>query len=245
MRMGTCLISPTTSKGWPLTLTASFGALRHIFVPFLHFCSRFGCSNFCCCIPIGTLHFAARSGRNFSTMLFSRGAVATAVLRRNLRPSASSVASSSAAAECLVFGGLDGGSRHRQTNSRSQSASSFSTTAPTLQAHSFDEPNPSLFQSDRFAGAALDADKTADDLVADIAAADLDVLLRSDVRTMGSLLGNIIHERNGKNIFDKVEKLRNLAKVRVHLFGCGDLAILVRVFYLTTIIFSTIALLYC
>ena len=160
-------------------------------------------------------------------MLFSRGAVATAVLRRNLRPSASSAASSSAAAERLLFGGVHddvgGGSRHRQTNSRSQSASSFSTTAPTLQAHSFDEPNPSLFQSGRFAGAALDADKTADDLVADIAAADLDVLLRSDVRTMGSILGNIIQERNGKNIFDKVEKLRNLAKVRVHLFGVAAL----------------------
>jgi len=166
---------------------------------------------------IGTLLLWKES----STMLFSRGAVATAVLRRNLRPSASSVASSSAAAERLLFGG--GGSRHRQTNSRSQSASSFSTTAPTLQAHSFDEPNPSLFQSGRFAGAALDADKTADDLVADIAAADLDVLLRSDVRTMGSILGNIIQERNGKNIFDKVEKLRNLAKVRVHLFGVAAL----------------------
>ena len=61
---------------------------------------------------------------------------------------------------------------------------------------------------------------TADDLVADIAAAELDSLLRSDVRTMGSLLGNIIQERNGKDIFDKVEKLRNLAKVRFDQFIC-------------------------
>lgn len=142
-------------------------------------------------------------------MLFSRGAVATAVLRRSFRPS-ETIRSSSAAVDRLLFGGLT------TTNStKSKSASSFSTTAPALQAHSFDEPNPSLFQSDRFAGAALDTDATtADDLVADIAAADLDALLRSDVRTMGSLLGNIIQERNGKDIFDKVEKLRNLAKVR-------------------------------
>lgn len=144
-------------------------------------------------------------------MLFSRGAVATAVLRRSFRPSAASVTSrsSSAAVDRLFSGGLA-----TNSSTTSNSASSFSTTAPILQAHSFDEPNPSLFQSDRFAGAALDADVTADDLVADIAAADLDALLRSDVRTMGSLLGNIIQERNGKDIFDKVEKLRNLAKVR-------------------------------
>lgn len=30
---------------------------------------------------------------------------------------------------------------------------------------------------------------------------------------MGSLLGNIIEQRQGKDIFDKVEKLRHLAKV--------------------------------
>jgi hypothetical protein len=145
-------------------------------------------------------------------MLSSRGAVATAVLRRSFRPSATSMASSSSAAANRPL--LRGVGSDRHTNSTSKSASSFFNTAPSLQAHSFDEPNPSLFQSDRFAGAALDADVTGDDLVADIAAADLDALLRSDVRTMGSLLGNIIQERNGKDIFDKVEKLRNLAKVR-------------------------------
>ena len=163
-------------------------------------------------------------------MLFSRGAVATAVLRRSLRPSATSVTSraSSAAVDRLLFafGGLT-----NSNSTASKSASSFYTTAPTLQAHSFDEPNPSLFQSDRFAGAGLDADVTADDLVADIAAADLDSLLRSDVRTMGSLLGNIIQERNGKDIFDKVEKLRNLAKVRFDQFGCATLGCLAGYFY--------------
>ena len=145
-------------------------------------------------------------------MLFSRGAVATAVLRRSFRPSATSVTGSrfsSAALDRLLFGGLT-----TNNSTTSKQSASFSNAAPTLHAHSFDEPNPSLFQSDRFAGAGLDADMTADDLVADIAAAELDSLLRSDVRTMGSLLGNIIQERNGKDIFDKVEKLRNLAKVR-------------------------------
>ena len=151
-------------------------------------------------------------------MLFSRGAVATAVLRRSFRPSATSVTgsrSSSAALDRLLFGGLT-----TNNSTTSKQSASFSNAAPTLHAHSFDEPNPSLFQSDRFAGAGLDADMTADDLVADIAAAELDSLLRSDVRTMGSLLGNIIQERNGKDIFDKVEKLRNLAKVRFDQFIC-------------------------
>ena len=40
-----------------------------------------------------------------------------------------------------------------------------------------------------------------------------DAELRDNVRTMGSLLGNIIQKRQGKDIFDKVEKLRHLAKV--------------------------------
>ena len=40
-----------------------------------------------------------------------------------------------------------------------------------------------------------------------------DAELRDDVRTMGSLLGNIILKGQGKDIFDKVEKLRHLAKV--------------------------------
>lgn len=39
-----------------------------------------------------------------------------------------------------------------------------------------------------------------------------DSQLRADVRTMGSLLGQIIKEKHGESIFDGVEKLRNLAK---------------------------------
>jgi hypothetical protein len=61
---------------------------------------------------------------------------------------------------------------------------------------SFFEPNPTLFH------------------VSEKDFADKNAPLRDDVRTMGSLLGNVIQERQGKDIFDKVEKLRHLAKVR-------------------------------
>lgn len=144
-------------------------------------------------------------------MLFSRSAVATAVLRRSFRPSSSSTAAaaSSSAAADLFFARGDTSSNNITISRLAKSA--YSTTSTIRQASSIDEPNPSLFHSDRFAGAALDADKP--DAVASAVSADLDALLRADVRAMGSLLGNIIQERNGTDIFDKVEHLRNLAKV--------------------------------
>jgi hypothetical protein len=39
-----------------------------------------------------------------------------------------------------------------------------------------------------------------------------DAQLRADVRAMGSLLGQIINDHHGKDIFDKVERMRSLAK---------------------------------
>ena len=42
--------------------------------------------------------------------------------------------------------------------------------------------------------------------------ADKDAPLRSDIRTMGSVLGHIIQEHHGEEIFEKIESLRALAK---------------------------------
>jgi len=149
-------------------------------------------------------------------MLFSRGAVATAVLRRTFRPSSSAVASSSSAAE-LLFGADVRGQTPSSANNNGKvsphlkvATSAYSTTASICQSSSINEPNPSLFHSDRFSGAALDADQA--DAVSAVVREDLDALLRADVRAMGSLLGNIIQERNGEDIFNKVEQLRTLAK---------------------------------
>jgi phosphoenolpyruvate carboxylase len=44
------------------------------------------------------------------------------------------------------------------------------------------------------------------------AVTDRDAPLRADVRTMGSLLGQIIQDHHGEVIFDKIEELRSLAK---------------------------------
>ena len=80
-----------------------------------------------------------------------------------------------------------------------------------LGTSSFDEPSPGLFRADRFANADVGAASGA----ASGASADPDARLRADVRTMGSLLGSIIRERNGDGTFEQVEKLRSLAKVRI------------------------------
>lgn len=42
----------------------------------------------------------------------------------------------------------------------------------------------------------------------------MDALLRNDVRTMGAVLGRAIQDHSGEDVFNKVEKLRSLAKVR-------------------------------
>ena len=150
-------------------------------------------------------------------MLFSRGAVATAVLRRTFRPSSSAVASSSSAADLLFGTGAQGQTPSSANNGKVSprlqvATSAYSTTASICQSSSINEPNPSLFHSDRFSGAALDADQP--DAVSSVVREDLDALLRADVRAMGSVLGHIIQQRNGEDIFDKVEQLRTLAKVR-------------------------------
>lgn len=69
------------------------------------------------------------------------------------------------------------------------------------------EPNPTLFRHmERLGGSASTLQEEEN---------DQDAQLRADVRTMGSLLGNIIKQHEGNEIFDKVESMRNLAKVRM------------------------------
>jgi len=74
---------------------------------------------------------------------------------------------------------------------------------------SFFEPDPTLFkvkEKDIATGAPVQ-----------------DSQLRQDVKTMGSLLGKIIKERNGEETFENVEKIRHLAKMwRESGAGRGD-----------------------
>ena len=78
--------------------------------------------------------------------------------------------------------------------------SSFKLSNASMRAlssqSSIAEPDQSLFQASR---------SVEDD--------DLDKQLRSDVKTMGSILGATIKTFAGKDIFDKVETLRLSAKV--------------------------------
>ena len=62
---------------------------------------------------------------------------------------------------------------------------------------SFFEPDPTLFSP--------------------MEATGKDAQLRSDIRTMGSLLGKIIQEQNGVQVFNQVEAVRHLAKVHILL----------------------------
>lgn len=65
---------------------------------------------------------------------------------------------------------------------------------------SFAEPHPTLFYSPPVSEEGKGK------------AEDVDAFLRADIRSMGSILGQIIREHEGKDIFDKVERMRGLAK---------------------------------
>lgn len=69
---------------------------------------------------------------------------------------------------------------------------------------SFREPG-SLFQ-------VTPLDESTDDISPSPVISDRDAPLRADVRTMGSLLGQIIREHHGDAIFEKIEEFRGLAK---------------------------------
>lgn len=72
---------------------------------------------------------------------------------------------------------------------------------------SFAEPG-SLFTDQQLQHPAV----LAESLSAPTRGTDKDAPLRADVRAMGSLLGHIIQEHHGKEIFEKIEELRALAK---------------------------------
>ena len=89
-----------------------------------------------------------------------------------------------------------------QSSSWLVSRSLSTTTAPTATTagySSFDEPHPSLLAT-TLSSSTVDASK------------DVDAQLRQDIRVMGSLLGTIIKDHDGQEIFKKVEDMRALAK---------------------------------
>ena len=63
---------------------------------------------------------------------------------------------------------------------------------------SFGEPSPSLFPVQPL-GSPKSEDK--------------DAPLRSDIRTMGSILGKIIVEHEGEDVYEKIETMRQLARM--------------------------------
>lgn len=80
---------------------------------------------------------------------------------------------------------------------------SFRTTAHLSQLSSLSEPDATLFKSYTLESSV----PSQRDF--------LDEQLRADVRTMGSTLGQVIIGHDGQDVFDKVEKMRNLAKASV------------------------------
>lgn len=93
-------------------------------------------------------------------------------------------------------------SRQLQTNN--VVARAFSTAGNSYS--SFAEPG-SLFTDQPQAGVLAETS-----LSAPTSGTDRDAQLRADVRAMGSLLGHIIQEHHSKEIFEKIESLRALAK---------------------------------
>ena len=73
---------------------------------------------------------------------------------------------------------------------------------------SFSEPG-TFFDGDATAAAAAGDNATADE-AADTY--DKDAPLRADIRAMGALLGQIVKDHHGKEIFERIEELRALSK---------------------------------
>ena len=90
-------------------------------------------------------------------------------------------------------------------SSNSVALRSFTEMPSGSHLSSFAEPG-SLF-TDQPQAAVME-----ESLSAPLNPADKDAALRADVRTMGSLLGHIIQEHHGKEVFEKIEELRALAK---------------------------------
>ncbi|GKZ00528.1 hypothetical protein MPSEU_001005200 [Mayamaea pseudoterrestris] len=99
-----------------------------------------------------------------------------------------------------------------KTDSRHLLRRELSTSSTTKSSgySSFDEPHPSLFSTAALSSATVDSK-------------DIDAQLRQDIRVMGSLLGTIIKEHDGHEIYSKVEDMRALAKSWREL-GAGRVA---------------------
>ena len=80
-------------------------------------------------------------------------------------------------------------------------ASSACSLRDPLQFSSFAEPNPSLFRLEPLS-----------DTSAEVQEVDVDAPLRGDIRAMGSLLGKVIQQHEGVEIFEKIEEMRQAAK---------------------------------
>ena len=89
-----------------------------------------------------------------------------------------------------------------------QPSRQFSTERPGLS--SFTEPDPTLFS---FSGNAIgDTEQQQQLESSSIGQPDISAQLRKDIKMMGSVLGCVIQEHNGPEVFTKIENMRGLAK---------------------------------
>lgn len=159
-------------------------------------------------------------------MLRSSSITGGSVARRWLMKSTTTTASSSIAARkktTTVFAG----------NSLATSRSSGITTTTAIRSmstsfgSSFAEPGcESLFDETKNSsspGESITAAFTPSEAEAEAENDDKDkkdTQLRADIRTMGSLLGHIVQDHHGTEIFEKIEELRGLSK-KWRMAGAG------------------------
>jgi len=96
-------------------------------------------------------------------------------------------------------------SRNAALGAAARGRAAYSGTSTLSQLSSLSEPDATLFKSYTL--------ESSTPSQRDF----LDEQLRADVRTMGSTLGHIIQDHDGKEVFDKVEQMRNLAKVGTNM----------------------------
>jgi phosphoenolpyruvate carboxylase len=151
-------------------------------------------------------------------MLRSSSVTGKSVARRWLMSSTTTSSSMSARNKTTVFA-----ANSLATHSR-RPLSVFNTTTirsmTTSLGSSFAEPGcESLFEGES-GSSASGPESIAAFTPSEATDEDKDTQLRADIRTMGSLLGHIVQDHHGTEIFEKIEELRGLSK-KWRMAGAG------------------------
>lgn len=160
---------------------------------------------------VGTSLFFLANGRRQGGSSVSTSTVTTCAIR--------SLSSSTSKSTSSLDGGGGGNSAILQSSSLLDDQKQYYTDDAHQQSNygrtdlsSISEPDPTLFWKAKMISSDGDMTSASAAAKSSTVVEDTDAQLRSDIRSMGSLLGKIVREHEGEEIFEKIESMRLLAK---------------------------------